>query len=336
MTPRTVAVAGATGAVGGAMLAVLEERGFPVAALHALASSRGAGRTVRFRGREIPVVDLARFDFAGVDLALFSAGGAVSLEHAPRAAAAGAVVIDNTSAFRMDPDVPLVVPEVNPEAAADRPRGIIANPNCSTIQLVVALAPLHRRARLERIIVSTYQSVSGAGARAMDELAASTRALLAGESPVPGPVFPHVIGFNCLPQIDAFLDDGYTGEERKMMRETRKILGDDDIRVSATCVRVPVMRGHAEAVNAQFASPLSPEEAREILSRAPGVELVDDPAGRRYPLQSDCAGRDPVLVGRIRRDPSHPRCLDLWVVADNLRKGAATNAVQIAEIVAGR
>ncbi len=334
MTPKTVAVVGATGAVGRTMLAVLGERGFPVAALHALTSSRSAGHTVRFAGSEVRTFDLAAFDFHGVDIALFSAGGAVSLEHAQRAAAAGAVVIDNTSAFRMEPDVPLVVPEVNPGAAADRPRGIIANPNCSTIQLVVALWPLHRRSRIRRIVVSTYQSVSGAGVRAMDELRSQTRALLDGEQPGPGPIFPHVIGFNCLPQIEAFLEDGRTREERKMEQETRKILGDPSIGVSATCVRVPVLVGHAEAVNVEFETGIEPEEAREILSRASGVELVDDPANRRYPLQSDCAGRDRVLVGRIRRDPSHPRCLDLWIAADNLRKGAATNAVQIAEIVA--
>jgi aspartate-semialdehyde dehydrogenase len=325
---------GATGAVGRTMLAVLEERGFPVAALHALTSHRSAGRTVRFAGTDVATVDLAAFDFGGVDIALFSAGGQVSLEHAPRAVAAGAVVIDNTNAFRMEPDVPLVVPEINPGAIAKRPRGIIANPNCSTIQMVVALWPLHRRSRIRRVVVSTYQSVSGAGSRAVEELRAATWALLAGERPPAGPIFPHVIGFNCLPQIDVFLEDGYTREEHKMLHETRKIFGDPDIGVSATCVRVPVPFGHAEAVNVEFESPLSPEEARGILSRAPGVEIVDDPARRRYPLQSDCAGRDPVLVGRIRQDPSCPRCLDLWIVADNLRKGAATNAVQIAEIVA--
>ena len=315
------------------MLEILAERRFPVGAVHAVASEHSAGKRVPFAGRELEVQPLAAFDFAGVDIALFSAGGSVSLEGAPRAAAAGAVVVDNTSAFRRDEDVPLVVPEVNPHHLANRPRGIIANPNCSTIQMVVALAPLHRRARIRRIVVATYQSVSGAGSRAMEELRLASAAALAGRAVEPGPVFPHPIAFNCVPQIDVFIDDGYTKEEHKMMFETRKIFGDPSIRVSATCVRVPVLVGHAEAINVEFEKPISPEEARELLAGAPGVELVDAPGERRYPMQNLCAGRDPVLVGRVRRDPSRENTLDLWIAADNLRKGAALNAVQIAELL---
>jgi aspartate-semialdehyde dehydrogenase len=315
------------------MLEILAERRFPVGAVHAVASERSIGKRVRFSGRELDVKPLSAFDFGGVDIALFSAGGATSIEHAPRAAASGAVVVDNTSAFRRDEDVPLVVPEVNPHDLAERPRGIIANPNCSTIQMVVALAPLHRRARIRRIVVATYQSVSGAGNRAMEELRLASAAALAGEAIEPGPVFPYPIAFNCLPQIDVFTDDGYTKEEHKMMFETRKIFGDQTIRVSATCVRVPVLVGHAEAINVEFEKPISPEEARELLAVAPGVELVDAPQERRYPMQNLCAGRDPVLVGRIRRDPSRENTLDMWIAADNLRKGAALNAVQIAELL---
>jgi aspartate-semialdehyde dehydrogenase len=333
MKKVNIAVVGATGAVGRTMLDVLAERRFPVGEVHALASERSAGKRVPFAGRDLDVRPLADFDFSRVAIALFSAGGSVSLEHAPRAAAAGAVVIDNTSAFRMEPDVPLVVPEVNPHDIPRRPRGIIANPNCSTIQMVVALKPLHERAKIRRIVVSTYQSVSGAGNRAMDELRRSSASALAGEPQVPGPVFAYPIGFNCIPQIDVFLDDGYTKEEHKMMFETRKIFGDSSIRVSATCVRVPVLVGHAEALNVEFEGPLSPDEARALLANAPGVELVDAPQDRLYPMQVLCAGRDPVLVGRIRRDPSLENALDLWIAADNLRKGAALNAVQIAELL---
>lgn len=324
---------GATGAVGRTMLRILEERDFPVERLFALASGRSAGTTVRFGNEDIPVSNLMDFDFAGVDIALFSAGGSVSLEHAPRATSAGAIVVDNTSVFRREPGVPLVVPEVNPEAIADRPRGIIANPNCSTIQMVMALAPIHRRTPIKRIVVSTYQSVSGAGSRAVEELERTSAEILSGETPRAGPVFPHVIGFNCLPQIDVFLDDGYTKEEHKMMMETRKIFSDDSIRVTATCVRVPVMIGHSEAINVETESPLTPDEAREILRDAPGVEVMDDPAKASYPLQLDCAGKNSVFVGRIRRDPSCPNAIDMWVTTDNLRKGAALNAVQIAEIL---
>jgi len=334
MARLNVAVVGATGAVGRTMLEILEQRRFPAGSVTALASSRSAGTRIPFAGDELVVGDLAEFDFSGTQIGLFSPGASVSLAHAPRAAAAGTVVIDNTSAFRMEPDVPLVVPEVNPEQIANRPRGIIANPNCSTIQLVVALAPLHRAARIERIVVSTYQSVSGAGARAMRELEATSRAVLAGEEAQAGPKFPHVIGFNCLPQIDVFLEDGYTKEEHKMMDETRKIIGDQSIRVSATCVRVPVFVGHAESVNVRFAEPIAPDRARELLAAAPGVVVVDDPPRTSYPLQRACAGTDPTYVGRIRRDPSDERALDMWVVADNLRKGAALNAIQIAEILA--
>jgi aspartate-semialdehyde dehydrogenase len=333
MRTMNVAVVGATGAVGRTMLEILEQRRFPVSAVHAVASERSAGKRVRFAGRELEVKPLAAFDFAGVDVALFSAGGGTSLEHAPRAAAAGAVVVDNTSAFRRDKDVPLVVPEVNPRDIPNRPRGIIANPNCSTIQMVVALAPLHRRSGIRRIVVATYQSVSGAGRRAMEELRRTSADALAGEAVRPGPVFPHQIAFNCLPQIDVFEDDGYTKEEHKMMFETRKIFGDSTIRVSATCVRVPVLVGHSESLNVEFERPISPDEARALLAEAPGVEVVDAPRERRYPMQVDCAGRDPVLVGRIRRDPSQENTLDMWIAADNLRKGAALNAVQIAELL---
>jgi aspartate-semialdehyde dehydrogenase len=333
MNTRNVAVVGATGAVGRTMLDVLAQRRFPVGEVHALASKRSAGKRVDFAGSSLAVEVLEEFDFAGVDIALFSAGASVSLAHAPRAAAAGAVVIDNTSAFRQHPDVPLVVPEVNPHDIPKRPRGIIANPNCSTIQMVVALKPLHDRAVIRRIVVSTYQAVAGAGNRAMDELWRTSGEVLRGETPTPGPVFTHQIAFNCIPQIDAFVDDGYTKEEHKMMFETRKIFGDPSIRVSATCVRVPVLIGHAEAVNVEFEKAISPDEARALLAKAPGVELVDEPADRLYPMQIRCAGRDPVLVGRIRRDPSQGNTLDLWVAADNLRKGAALNAVQIAELL---
>lgn len=333
MNTAKVAVVGATGAVGQTMLQTLEARKFPASKLIPLASRRTAGTEVVFGGEKIPVRDLDDFSFDSVDIALFSAGGPVSESHAPRAAAAGAVVIDNTSAFRQAPDVPLVVPEVNPGEIANRPRGIIANPNCSTIQMVVALAPLRNLSPIRRIVVSTYQAVSGAGNRALEELERTSREALAGDTPEPGPIFPHVIGFNCLPHIDVFLADGYTKEERKMMQETRKIFGDESIRVTATCVRVPVMTGHSESVNVEFESPISPEAAREALASAPGVEVVDKPADRRYPTQRDCAGRDPVFVGRIRRDPSLENALDMWITADNLRKGAALNAVQIAELL---
>jgi aspartate-semialdehyde dehydrogenase len=329
-----VAVVGATGAVGREMLRVLEERRFPVDELVPLASARSAGQPLEFRGERLTVRALDRQSFTGVKVALFSAGGPISRDYAPTAAGAGAVVIDNTSAFRLDPQVPLVVPEVNAEAARQRPKGIIANPNCSTIQMVVALAPLHREATIRRIVVATYQAVAGAGQRAIEELSQQARAWAAGQ-PDPAPsVFPHPILFDCVPQIGDFRADGDTVEERKMIDETRKILGEPALRVSATTVRVPVMIGHSEAINLEFERPLSVARARELLSTAPGVVLVDDPAQRRYPLARQAAGTDPVYVGRVRLDGSVEHGLNLWVVADNLRKGAALNAVQIAEYLA--
>jgi len=328
-----VAVVGATGAVGQQMVACLEERRFPVAQLVALASERSMGKKVTFLGKEIPVEILTKDSFDGVEIALFSAGGGISLEYGPIAAAAGAVVVDNSSAWRMDPDVPLVVPEVNPaDIALYTNKGIIANPNCSTIQLVVALKPLHDAARLQRVVVSTYQAVSGTGQKAVEELAAQVRALLACQDTV-NQVYPHRIAFNVLPHIDVFLENGYTKEEMKMVNETQKIMGDDSIRVTATTVRVPVFYGHSESVNIETARKLTPHEARKILEQAPGVKVVDDPAKFQYPMPLDAAGQDLTLVGRIREDFSIANGLNFWVVADNLRKGAATNAVQIAEIL---
>ncbi len=328
-----VAVVGATGAVGSEMLRILEERDFPVAEVRPLASARSAGTTVRFRGDEVKVRELTPESFGGIDIALFSAGGSVSARFAPAAVEAGAVVVDNTSHFRMEPDVPLVVPEVNPHAIAGyRERGIIANPNCSTIQMVVVLKPLHDAARIRRVVVSTYQAVSGTGKRAIEELERQTRELLNFRQPT-REVYPHTIAFNCLPHIDVFLDNGYTKEEMKMVNETRKILEDPSVRVTATTVRVPVFYGHSEAVNVELERPLTAAEARSLLERAPGVVVVDEPEEARYPLAQDAAGKDPVFVGRIRQDTSVDHGLDLWVVADNVRKGAALNAVQIAEIL---
>ncbi len=329
-----VAVVGATGAVGEAMLAVLAERRFPVSELVALASRRSAGGEVAFGDGDVVVRDLATFDPAGVDIALFSAGGAVSREYAPKFAAAGAVVIDNSSTFRQDDDVPLVVAEVNPGALRDRPRGIIANPNCSTMQMLVALGPIHRAAGIERINVATYQSVSGTGRRGMEELGRQTAGLL-NFQPAEPEVYPVQIAFNVIPHGGDFLDNGYTSEEMKLVWETRKILGDDAIRVNATVVRVPVFYGHSEAVNVETRDKLTAAQARELLSRAPGVEVVDEPVAGGYPTPvTHASGHDPVYVGRIRDDLSHPRGLNLWIVADNIRKGAALNAVQIAELVA--
>ena len=329
-----VAVVGATGAVGEAMLAVLAERRFPVSELVALASQRSAGGEVAFGDEDVVVRDLATFDPAGVDIALFSAGGAVSREYAPKFAAAGAVVIDNSSSFRQDDDVPLVVAEVNPEALRERPRGIIANPNCSTMQMLVALGPIHRAAGIERINVATYQSVSGTGRRGMEELGRQTAGLLNFQPAEPG-VYPVQIAFNVIPHGGDFLDNGYTSEEMKLLWETRKILGDDTIRVNATVVRVPVFYGHSEAVNVETRDKLTAAQARELLSHAPGVEVVDEPVAGGYPTPvTHASGHDPVYVGRIRDDLSHPRGLNLWIVADNIRKGAALNAVQIAELVA--
>jgi len=324
-----VAVVGATGAVGQEMIRVLEERNFPVGGIRLLASERSAGTKLSFRGKEETVALLGDESFAGIQIALFSAGGSVSTRFVPAAVKAGAVAIDNTSAFRMAPDVPLVVPEVNPEAIGEH-KGVIANPNCSTIQMVVALKPIHDRSRIRRLVISTYQATSGAGKKAMDELFTQTRDIInARETEVKA--FPHRIAFNCIPHIDVFLDNGYTKEEMKMVNETRKILGDDSIAVTATTVRVPVFYGHAESVNIETEEKVTAAEARELLDAAPGVRVVDDPAKSLYPMQIDAAGQDDTLVGRIREDESHPRCLNLWVVADNIRKGAATNAVQIAE-----
>lgn len=328
-----VAVVGATGAVGTEMMRILEERNFPVERLVPLASERSAGKSVKFRGEEIPVKVLDERSFEGVQIALFSAGGSVSERFAPIAARSGCVVVDNTSAFRMDPDVPLVVPEVNPHAISlYKKKGIIANPNCSTIQMVVVLKPLHDRARIRRIVVSTYQSVSGTGMRAILELEAQVRAWVEGKALEPK-VYPHPIAFNCLPHIDVFFDDGYTKEEMKMVNETKKIMEDETIRVTATTVRVPVFRGHSEAINIETERKLTVQEAREILSRAPGVKLWDDPAEKKYPMPILAAGGDETWVGRIREDTSVENGLNLWVVADNLRKGAALNAIQIAEIL---
>lgn len=329
--PLNVAVVGATGAVGEAMLALLEERGFPVGKLVPLASERSAGERIRFGGREQVVQALDDFDPTGLDLALFSAGGSVSLAHAPRFAAAGAVVIDNSSAFRYEADVPLVVAEVNPEAIDQRPRGIIANPNCSSMQMLVALAPIHRAVGVERINVATYQSVSGAGRAALEELGRQTAALLNFADPAPAR-FPVQIAFNLIPQIDELLDNGYTREEMKLLWETRKILGDERIQVNATAVRVPVFYGHCEAVHIETAEAITAEAARALLEQAPGVAVVDQRQAGGWPTPvTHAAGNDPVYVGRIRQDISHPRGLNLWIVADNIRKGAALNAVQIAE-----
>jgi len=326
-----VAVVGATGAVGNQMIACLEERDFPIKNLILLASSRSEGKELEFRGRGIPVQVLSPESFRGIDIALFSAGASVSKEYGPMAVQAGAVVVDNSSAFRMDPDIPLVVPEVNPGRIQDH-RGIIANPNCSTIQMVVVLKPLHDRAVIKRVVVSTYQAVSGTGHKAVVELREQTRALMNGARYEPK-VYPYQIAFNVLPHIDAFLDNGYTKEEMKMVNETRKIMEDDSLRITATTVRVPVFYGHSESVNIETQRPIAPEEARDILSRAPGVRVVDDVSRLEYPLALDAAGQDETLVGRIRQDFSVDHGLALWIVADNVRKGAATNAVQIAEIV---
>jgi len=328
-----VAVVGATGAVGQQMVECLEERQFPVSELRLLASERSLGKYLSFKGREIPVDVLTRDSFQGIDLALFSAGGSVSKEFAPIAAAAGAVVIDNSSAWRMDPEVPLVVPEVNPQdIALSKNKGIIPKPHCSPTQLAVVLKPLHDAARIKRVVVSTYQAVSGTGQKAVEELADQVRALFNNQE-LPRKVYPHRIAFNCFPHIDVFLENGYTKEEMKMVNETRKIMGDDSIRVTATTVRVPIFYGHSESVNIETERKLTPAEARAILSQAPGVKVVDDPAHNRYPMPLEAAGQDLTLVGRIREDFSIDHGLNLWIVADNIRKGAATNAVQIAEIL---
>jgi aspartate-semialdehyde dehydrogenase len=328
-----VAVAGATGAVGLEMIKTLEQRKFPVGSIKLLASERSEGKELPFNGNPVKVEKLSQDSFRGIQVALFSAGASRSVEFAPAAASSGAVVVDNSSAFRMDPEVPLVVPEVNPHAVAQyRKRGIIANPNCSTIQMVVALKPIHDVARIKRIVVSTYQAVSGTGLKAIDELLTQTRAILNSQS-VQKKVYPHQIAFNCLPHIDVFLENGYTKEEMKMLNETRKIMEDPAIRVTATTVRVPVLHSHSEAVNIETEKKLTPQQVREILARAPGVRVVDNPALQEYPLAIHAAGRDETFVGRIREDESIPNGINLWIVSDNVRKGAALNAVQIAEIL---
>ena len=328
-----VAVVGATGAVGEEVRKILAERLFPVGTLRLLASERSAGQRLDFCGRQIPVEVLDEDSFDDIDIALFSAGSSVSARYAPAAVDAGAVVIDNTSCFRMDDDVPLVVPEVNAGKIADHAhRGIIANPNCSTIQMVVALKPLYDAAGITRIVVSTYQSVSGAGRRAMEELGKQTAALFNGHE-VECEQFPHQIAFNCIPHIDSFLPNGYTGEEMKMVRETRKILDDPEIRITATTVRVPVFCSHSESINVETRTKLSAGDVRALLREAPGVLVQDDPQGNDYPLATDATGKDATCVGRIREDDSVENGINLWVVADNLRKGAALNAVQIAEIL---
>ncbi|MBW2624852.1 MAG: aspartate-semialdehyde dehydrogenase [Deltaproteobacteria bacterium] len=328
-----VALAGATGAVGNEMLQILEEQEFPVASLKLLASSRSAGKTLDFRGESLHVEELRDDSFEGVDIALFSAGAAASRQFAPAAAESGCVVIDNSSGWRMDPEVPLVVPEVNPHAVADyRRKGIIANPNCSTIQMVVVLKPIYDAAGIERVVVSTYQAVSGTGKNAMKELTEQTRNLLTFQE-VTAEVYPHRIAFNCFPHIGSFLENGYTEEEMKMVHETHKIMEDPNIRVSATTVRIPVFYGHSEAVNIQTERKLSAKEARVLLFQAPGVRVMDNPDERIYPMPSEAAGTNDTLVGRIREDISIENGLDLWIVADNIRKGAALNTVQIAELL---
>ncbi|HAK37766.1 MAG TPA: aspartate-semialdehyde dehydrogenase [Nitrospina sp.] len=329
-----VAIVGATGAVGRRMLTTLEERNFPVANLTALASARSAGQTLAFRGQAIKVKELQEDSFKGIDIALFSAGGAISKQLAPIAVESGCVVIDNSSAWRMDKDVPLIVPEVNPSALGDE-WGIIANPNCSTIQMVVALKPIHDKYRIRRVVVSTYQSVSGSGQKAMEELEQQSRDVLDGKSAQCN-VYPHQIAFNCLPHIDVFLENGYTKEEIKMVNETRKILEDDSIEVSPTAVRVPVVYSHSEAVNVETEQAMTAKEVKELLSSFPGVSVVDNPEQNEYPLAINASGSGDVLVGRIRSDLTRPNAVNFWVVSDNLLKGAAYNAVQIAELLLKR
>jgi aspartate-semialdehyde dehydrogenase len=330
-----VGVLGATGLVGTAILELLAARDFPAAEVVPFASERSVGRELEWNGSTLTCRELSEDSIQGLDLVLSSAGGAVSAEWTPRLVAAGATVVDNTSFWRMHDDVPLVVSEVNPEALENH-NGIVANPNCSTMQMVVALKPLFDEAGIERLVVSTYQAVSGTGKAAIDELREQSRAVLDGEQPAAS-VYPHPIAFNALAQAGSFpAGDDHTDEERKLINETRKILGDPGIRVSATCVRVPVVTGHSEAVNVETREDLSPERARELLEAAPGVTVSDDPAAGRYPLATEAAGKDDVFVGRIRRDPGNERALDLWIVSDNLRKGAATNTVQLAELLVER
>ncbi|MBW2544230.1 MAG: aspartate-semialdehyde dehydrogenase [Deltaproteobacteria bacterium] len=333
MRKYNVAVVGATGVVGTEMISTLEKRNFPVKEIILLASERSLGRELTFRGKDYPVRVLNEDSFKGVEIGLFSAGGGISQRFAPVAAKEGCVVIDNTSAFRMDPDVPLVIPEVNPEDIGEYgTRRIIANPNCSTIQMVVALKPIQDAVGIKRIVVSTYQAVSGSGRNAIDELVGQTKALLTLNE-VETKVYPHRIAFNCLPHIDVFLDNGYTKEEMKMVNETIKILKAPSMAVTATTVRVPVFYGHSESVNIETERKITPDEVREILSNAPGVTVIDNPDLSEYPLASDAAGKDDTFVGRIREDESIPNGINMWIVADNIKKGAALNAVQIAEIL---
>ena len=328
-----VAVVGVTGAVGEQMREVLEERLFPVGELRFLASERSAGQFLPFNGNRVRVEVLDEDSFEGIDVALFSAGGSVSAKFASAAVAAGSVVIDNTAYFRMEPDIPLVVPEVNASEIANyKTRGVIANPNCSTIQMVVALKPIHDAARIKRVVVSTYQSVSGAGRKAMEELSHQVAALFNGKE-VEKEKFPHQIAFNCIPHIDVFTDGGYTKEELKMVNETRKILGEPSLRITATTVRVPVFCSHSESVNVETEKKLTAADVKAILRKAPGVMVADEPEKNVYPMAIDATGTDAIFVGRIREDDSVPNGINLWVVADNLRKGAALNAVQIAEIL---
>jgi aspartate-semialdehyde dehydrogenase len=329
-----IAVAGATGAVGNQMIRCLEEMDFPMNSVVFLASSRSVGRQLRFKGDLIDVKELKEDSFKGFDIALFSAGGGTSEKFAPFAAKDGCVVVDNSSAWRMDPQVPLVVPEVNPHAIAQHTqKGIIANPNCSTIQMVVALQPIHKKYGIKRIVVSTYQAVSGTGKKAIDELFDQSRAMI-NFLDYEKKVYPHRIAFNCLPHIDTFLDNGYTKEEMKMVNETHKIMEDDSIAVTATTVRVPVFFGHSESVNIETHEPVSVGDVKALLENAPGVQVMDDPGENLYPLATDAAGQDLTLVGRIRQDESIPNGINMWIVADNIRKGAATNTVQIAQILA--
>ncbi len=331
-----VGVLGATGLVGTTILELLSSRNFPVSEVVPFASERSAGKTIEWGDEELEVRPLNQETIQELDLVLSSAGGAVSAEWTPKLVDAGAVVVDNTSYWRMHDDVPLVVAEVNPDDLAKH-RGIVANPNCSTMQMVVALKPLYDEAGIERLVISTYQAVSGTGKAAIDELVAQSRAALEKGDMAAASVYPHPIAFNALPQAGSFPDgDDHTDEERKLIDETRKILGDERIRVSATCVRVPVVTGHSEAVNVETREPLEPERARELLAAAPGVTVLDDPAAASYPMAVEAAGKDDVFVGRIRRDPGNERAIDLWVVSDNLRKGAATNTVQLAELLIER
>lgn len=331
---KVVAIVGATGAVGQEMIKTLEQRNFPVKELRPLASERSKGNKILFHGEHITVCELLPDQFRGCDIALFSAGASISERFAPLAIEENCYVVDNSSAFRMKEDIPLVVPEVNADKIPSKP-GIIANPNCSTIQMVVALYPLHKKAKIKRIVVATYQAVSGAGLRASHELIEESKAVIAGNK-YERQIFPHQIAFNAIPQIpqkNAFLENGYTSEEMKMVNETKKIIGDYNIKVTATTVRIPVDRGHSESVNVEFHSKISANEAREILKSSPGVVVMDDTANEVYPLASIAAGQDPVYVGRIREDISRDNTLEMWIVSDNLRKGAALNAVQIAELI---